>query len=695
MTLTHNLAGLKFSTNSKFHLKDNPVICNTGLVKNDDKKGNMFITLQGLVEAQFQLMAKHDLFETDAVGTELVDAYLNGFPEAERQEHNCNCCKSFIRQYGNIVAINGDQIMTIWDVQAPAEYKNAIAALHEKVKNSVITKPFVTTFAKLGTKQNRALGEDGKVIVWNHFNVVVPNSKVLRGGSSAAAVAGGKLATKDVFERSLKEITIEAVDTVLDLINENSIYRGAEFKAQVAKFKAHKAAYLALKNESQRSLFAWVNADAGGRIRNTAIGTLLVDLSNGVDIERAVASFERIMSPANYRRTTAVVTTKMIEKAKETCESLGLTSAMQRRHATVDDVPVTNLLFVNRDSSTPTDPFESAVVAAATTNVDVSKARKVKLDQFLSDVMPKVTNLKLLFTDNMNLASLIAPVDAEARSLFSWGNGLSWTYQNNMADVIKEKVKSAGGKVDGELRASLEWFNYDDLDLHVTEPSGNIISFRSRRSPTGGELDVDANAGSGKTREPVENIVWPFGANPKAGKYRVEVHQFSLREYENPGFNLQIEAQGTVFNLRHPSVLRAHERELCATFDYSPSKGISNFKTSLEYGTAGREVANMQLGSFQDIKMMMYSPNHWDGKEKGNKHLFMILEGAKINDPLRPFFNEYLAPELHEHRKVFEMLSSRMMVQPSEDQLTGVGFSLTQANKFVVMADKQMYEVEI
>lgn len=42
----------------------------------------------------------------------------------------------------------------------------------------------------------------------------------------------------------------------------------------------------------------------------------------------------------------------------------------------------------------------------------------------------------------------------------------------SVADSFKEKVKAAGGNVDGFMRCSLHWFNYDDLDLHVTEPGG-------------------------------------------------------------------------------------------------------------------------------------------------------------------------------------------------------------------------------
>ena len=50
----------------------------------------------------------------------------------------------------------------------------------------------------------------------------------------------------------------------------------------------------------------------------------------------------------------------------------------------------------------------------------------------------------------------------------------------------------------------------------------------------------------------------------------------------------------------------------------------------------------------------------------------------------RGLYNEFLRGDLHEHRKVFEILGSRLKVPKSEDQLSGVGFSSTQRNTALV-----------
>ena len=654
----------------------------------------MFTKIKEKVQAQFNKMAKSELFVVEMEKNELFDAYLAALPEAERQEHNCNCCKSFLNHYGNIVTIEGGEIHTIWDFQLKVDpYKDVPGALRELVLSKAIEKPFLSTFEKLGTDFNRQQLENGEVIRWEHFFVTLPRNKVLRSSKSIESHIGDLMATKGVFERSLQTITIEASETVLELIAENSLYRGKEFEASVVKFLKHQQEYNKLKKKSAKSLFVWLNYKEGGRIRNTAIGTLLVNLSEGMPLEQAVRAFEAMVAPANYKRPTALVTEKMVKSAQETIENLGFTASLKRRHATADDIPLTNLLFVNRERKNASVFEEMAAEAAV--NPKSVKGKAVKLEDFIGKILPQATSVELLLENGHNFMSLIAPEDEDSETMFAWDNSISWTYQNNMADAIKEKVKKAGGKVEGELRMSLEWFNYDDLDLHVVEPGGHEISFRNKRSTRGdGFLDVDMNAGGGTTREPVENVA--YDRQVPAGTYRVIVHNFCKRENTNLGFNVQIEcmSQGTLINLNYPKAVHDREQVEVATFKYSSDKGIYDFKTSLEESYSQREVNGLNTNRFQKVKMMMFSPNYWTNNV-GNKHLFFVLDKAKLDNPLRPFFNEYLKSSLVEHRKVFEILGSKLMVKPADEQLTGVGFSLTQQVEFVARVNGQVYRVSI
>ena len=78
----------------------------------------------------------------------------------------------------------------------------------------------------------------------------------------------------------------------------------------------------------------------------------------------------------------------------------------------------------------------------------------------------------------------------------------------------------------GDVRVSLEWWSDADMDLHVTDPFGETVSYLNPSTPSGGELDIDANAGcTSTTSSPVESIFWPTAAAP-TGQYVVEVHYY-------------------------------------------------------------------------------------------------------------------------------------------------------------------------
>ena len=83
------------------------------------------------------------------------------------------------------------------------------------------------------------------------------------------------------------------------------------------------------------------------------------------------------------------------------------------------------------------------------------------------------------------------------------------------------------------VQVSLEWKNVNDLDLHVIDPSGERVFYNHRESESGGQLDVDMNAGPNFTARPVENVYWPERGAPR-GAYKVEVVHFANHGARDP-----------------------------------------------------------------------------------------------------------------------------------------------------------------
>ena len=78
----------------------------------------------------------------------------------------------------------------------------------------------------------------------------------------------------------------------------------------------------------------------------------------------------------------------------------------------------------------------------------------------------------------------------------------------------------------GDVQVTLEWNSDADLDLAVTDPTGERIAFgNTGPTATGGELDVDSNIGCTDDGS-IENIFWPPSGAP-AGDYLVEVTGFT------------------------------------------------------------------------------------------------------------------------------------------------------------------------
>lgn len=88
-------------------------------------------------------------------------------------------------------------------------------------------------------------------------------------------------------------------------------------------------------------------------------------------------------------------------------------------------------------------------------------------------------------------------------------------YDLSVLCPVSEENRSEPILQTGDVQVTLRWSTSDDLDLIVVDPAGSIVDFGSPTSPSGGQLDIDANGFCEPQRfAPVENIFWPTGSAP-------------------------------------------------------------------------------------------------------------------------------------------------------------------------------------
>ena len=666
-----------------------------------------FTEMRDRLISNFNEMTKDvtHLFEVSVDKDEMWNTYLNSFPAGtneiyrERREYDCSCCRQFIKTIGNAVVIKDKTVSTIWDFRTDdTTFQPVLDAMSAFIKRHAVSDIYVSKLKKIGTMQNYEELENGQMKEWSHFFLELPDKFVDRSTRSEGDIRGGFRDTRNVFKRSLDEIDMESLDTILELITSNTLYKGEEWKGVLTEFRKYKKDYDKLTSDKDKELYAWEQSvKAGiaiGRIRNHSIGTLLVNVSEGMDLDTAVKKYEQIVAPANYKRPKEIFTKKMLEDAKKTITELGYMDSLGRRFATLDDITVNNILFSNKDSAKriggADDIFGEMEREVVSSPKKFSKVEEIPVDKFVSDVLPTVSEVEAYFENKHigNMVSLIAPKNKDAKTMFKWDNNFGWAYAGNMTDSMKERVKAAGGKVDGDLRFSIQW-NEDgkdncDLDAHCKEADGYEIYYGTAKKPyfsnTKGQLDVDIIHPSGNVA--VENITWADRKTMKPGKYVFFVHQY-LGSVRN-GFRAEVEFDGQIYSFDYSKSMRTGEDVKVAEVTLN-TDGTFTIKELLPSNVSSREVWNLHTNQFVPVSVVMYSPNYWNEQEGiGHRHYFFMLKDCINPETPNGFYNEFLKNELTEHKRVFAALGSKMRVEDVEDQLSGLGFSATKRDELIV-----------
>lgn len=679
-----------------------------------------------LIQTQFKKMCETGkLFRISLTGREVWDLYIKSFKndpifrDPASSEHNCNICNSFVRRYGNVVSIDANNEMhSIFDVEGQEEYVNVVNKLSTAIRKAKITEVFFETYNelhslnyevckktnsvfRLGVAKNvkRYTKEEAEKFgvvkpnetrTFHHMHLDLPVAYVDMSGKSVEALMGEFKDSKNVFQRAMEEISFDTLVLVEDLIKQGSLLDGTTHLWKVEQFRDLKAQYDDVPTK-QKDNWCWTTSYKLplAKFKNELIGTLCSELSEGKELNEACKAWNYRVDPVNYMKTTAPITKKQIEEAKKFVQDNGYEESFDRRFATIEDIKASEILHLNGgDGKLKNVSIFDGVKSTSTRHKrsEFDGVEEIGIEKFMKDILPGCTSIEAFFTSGQegNLVSLTTANNKESKPIFKWDNNYSWTFNGNLAgkSQIKENVKLAGGKIDGVLRASLQWNDADtpgilDFDFHCKESKGNEIYYGNKKSrTTGGWLDVDMIR---PHKIGIENIT--YQKQPQDMDY-----SFFVRNFDgggNKGFKVEIEFNGEVYNYHQTTPVRGDVQ--VATV--SVKKGEFTIKHQLiptEGTSVSKEIYGLETNNFHKVNLICLSPNHWGENNIGNKHYMFMLEGCKAPSSIRSFHNENLIPALADHRKVLEILAITNQIPSTPKQLSGLGFNSTVNDELIV-----------
>lgn len=372
------------------------------------------------------------LFLTDADG--LNDLYLNSLP-AERQVHNCHCCRRFIGTYGNLVAINeaGEAVPAMWNPEGvPEFYRPAFKAMFDRVKKARVTSVFLTKQATWGTPETGT---------WQHISVAPPAGLVYR--ERALTDGQAMAAAKENFRTvasALSEFTPPMLDEALRLLQADALARSEKFIAPVRWLRVLHDRPKGRKGENVLWSAIATAPEGYCHPKASVIAPLLDDIAAGLPFAEIKARFDAKLGPLIYQRPQAAPNAGNIKAAEALVEKLGIAPSLERRFARLDELQATWKPKASADAPKTGGVFghlkPKDVAGVPSVNIP---AMTMTWDKFARTVLPSAEQMEINVPSRGRFIAITTAANADAPPIMKWDrederNPFAWyVYHNGSA----------------------------------------------------------------------------------------------------------------------------------------------------------------------------------------------------------------------------------------------------------------------
>jgi hypothetical protein len=277
----------------------------------------------------------------------VFDTFTESLPLEHRRVMNCQACRRFMRQYGDLCVVgdDGSVIPLSWPLEieaVPAYYKPAVTNVLKLFKENEVGDEFKLPKGKGGILGIPATGG------WRHISIELENVPVSRTYVDAQDTS----TSFTMLDRILQDNTPEIIAKVSHLILTDQLPYATSHKAPLEWLQntAEKLAAQQLDTVQRKNLVTRYSREAFvgclSSLRGGLLGYLFECVREGQTFETLKKNWETKAGPTVYLRPTAAPSVGNIQSAERIFANMGYSEEdLKRVFLTLDEVPQSAILW--------------------------------------------------------------------------------------------------------------------------------------------------------------------------------------------------------------------------------------------------------------------------------------------------------------------------------------------------------------